>query len=435
MRPSKQRGRDDQRELRFEIERCFTEGLAVFPYSEIHLLEAANVTDPESRSEQIRFWNNVSGGYRFHDARTIELMQLEGILKGRSIRFARDLAIHRSQITFEEELPEPDLKAKAERADRFRDLVRYWASKVADDLKNKVRYREVDGLLRLISEDLSAFMKTGVLPMNRVFSKHNDLHSELCWHFRRQGSSTVWEDAYAWLKGNALTIPSLLVDFVGTEIVAEQFASDLQFRRKVENAEADHDANDLEAAAHWFLYADHVFADKKMVTFLFPQLRRVLLAQKGLFELPSKRPRLFSSRAEFSEFIRAFRATETVLNLEDELRVHDWRFKTLVYRIRTSDPLISRETISRSGTLEAEVLPGGGLRIDALNDQVTWDEMASCFQKLLGWIDEDGKAATITTAEWQDGRPRTRNALLTLGTLSLQIDDIRGELHCKLSPS
>src|SRR5207244_1302410 len=55
MRPSKYEGREIGRKLRREIERCVEDGLAIFPYSEVHLSEAANVTDPESRAEQIRF--------------------------------------------------------------------------------------------------------------------------------------------------------------------------------------------------------------------------------------------------------------------------------------------------------------------------------------------------------------------------------------------
>jgi len=46
MRPSKSHGREEKRQLRFEIERCVDNGLAVFPYSEVHLCEAANVVDP-----------------------------------------------------------------------------------------------------------------------------------------------------------------------------------------------------------------------------------------------------------------------------------------------------------------------------------------------------------------------------------------------------
>src|SRR6266436_6009888 len=63
--------------------RCLDGGIAIFPYSEVHLTEAANVSDPESRSEQIRFWENVSRQYRFHDAKAIESIQLQTILKHR----------------------------------------------------------------------------------------------------------------------------------------------------------------------------------------------------------------------------------------------------------------------------------------------------------------------------------------------------------------
>src|SRR6266566_2361800 len=97
MRPSKSQGREEKRQLRFEIERCVEEGLAIFPYSEVHLSEAANVTDPESRAEQIRFWKSVSKGYRFHDARVIERSQLQTLFEARPIRFARQLAVHHSQ--------------------------------------------------------------------------------------------------------------------------------------------------------------------------------------------------------------------------------------------------------------------------------------------------------------------------------------------------
>jgi hypothetical protein len=99
MRPSKQHGREPQRELRSEIERCVDSGIAIFPYSEVHLTEAANVSDPESRSEQIQFWEKVSRQYRFHDAKAIESIQLQTILKHRPVRFSRELAIHRSQLT------------------------------------------------------------------------------------------------------------------------------------------------------------------------------------------------------------------------------------------------------------------------------------------------------------------------------------------------
>jgi hypothetical protein len=434
MRPSKQHGREPQRELRSEIERCVDSGIAIFPYSEVHLTEAANVSDPESRSEQIQFWEKVSRQYRFHDAKAIESIQLQTILKHRPVRFSRELAIHKSQLTFEQELPPPDPDAKAKRAKSFRGLVEYWASKASEDLTEKIRHKEVEGMIRLIFEDLSNFLKTGDLPLNRIFSKHNELHSELCWRLREHGSNTntVFEDACCWLKDNALKIPSLLIDFVGTEYLAEQFATDAKFRKKVENAEADHDANDLEAAAHWFPYADFVFADTKVVTFLFPKLRSAV-TKAGSFEISAERPILFSSRAKFLNFLRELKPTEIVSTAEGEMQDDRGSVKMLLYILRTPESLISRETIERRRDLSAEILPGGGLRIDARGNETSWDMIASFFQEIRGYINEDGKAATVTTAEWKDRQAHASSALLTLGTLSLQIGDIRGALHCNLA--
>jgi len=119
MRPSKYKGREVERELRHEIEGCVDEDLAIFPYSEVHLSEAANVTDPESRAEQIRFWKRASKGYRFHDARAIETIQLQTVLKERPIRFARELAVHHSMLSFEQELPDRDPRGQ-KRGESFR---------------------------------------------------------------------------------------------------------------------------------------------------------------------------------------------------------------------------------------------------------------------------------------------------------------------------
>ena len=433
VRPSKQYGRSEQRELRSQIERCVDDGLAIFPYSEIHLLEAANVSDPESRAEQIRFWEKVSQRYRFHDARAIEVNQLHAILEKRPIRFSRELAIHRSQLKFEQELPNPDPEAKRRRAESFKGLAKYWASKLTKDLRGRIRHKEVEGMIGLILEDLANLLKTGSFPLHRIFSKHNDLHSELCWHLRQHGSSEPFEDACLWLKKNALRIPSILIDFLTTEYIAEQFATDAKFRKKVENAKADHDANDLEAGAHWFPYADCVFTDRKMAMFMLPKLRKELSRKVYSFQLLPNKPLLFSSRKEFLNFLCDLKPIEFVASAESELRNDRGGTKTLLYILRTPDPLISREAICEDEDLSAEILPGGGLRIDVRSPETSWDNVKSYFQEFRDYLREDGKAATVTTVEWEDHRPVTKSAFLTLGILSVKIGDIRGDLHCNLS--
>jgi hypothetical protein len=433
MRSSKQHGRSEQRALRLQIERCVDEGLAIFPYSEVHLSETANVSDQESRTEQVSFWDKVSQRYRFHDARAVEVNQLHAVLEERPVRFSRELAIHRSPLTFEQELPDPDLEAKKQRAESFKGLAKYWAGKLTHDLSGTIRHREVDGMIRLILEDLTNFLRTGTFPLHRIFSKHNDLHSELCWHLRDQGSAEPFEDALRWLQNNALRIPALLIDFLATEYIAEQFATDAKFRRKVEKAETDHDANDVEAAAHWFPYVDYVFTDKKMATFMFPKLRKELSRKVYAFHLSANKPLLFSSRREFLKFLRDLKPAESVASVESETQHTRGAAKTLLYILRTPDRLVSRETICEEADVNAEILSGGGLRIDVHSPEKSWDDVKSYFRQFRDNLCEDGKAATLTTVDWEDHRPVIKSAFLTLGVLSMKIGDIRGELHCDLS--
>jgi hypothetical protein len=142
---------------------------------------------------------------------------------------------------------------------------------------------------------------------------------------------------------------------------------------------------------------------------------------------------LFSSRTQFLNFLRDLKPTELVASAESELQNDRGEGKTLLYVLRTPDPLVSREAVYGNGDLSAEILPGGGLRIDTLSTETSWDNVRSCFQELGNYLQDSGKAATITTAEWKDRRPVTKSALVTLGTMSLKIGDIRGDIHCDLS--
>jgi hypothetical protein len=430
IRPSKQNGRNEQRALRFEIERCVADGLAVFPYSEVHLCEAANVADPESRAEQIRFWKKVSKRYRFHDARAMEAIQLRTLLEERPIRFARQMAIHRSQLNFDEELPDPDPQAKS-RAESFRGLAQHWASKPTKQLRGSVHQKEVDGMIRLIWEDLFTLLETGNIPLNRIFSKHNELHSEVCEYVREQGSSTAFEDACVWLKQNALRIPSLLINFLGIEYIAEEFATDLKSRKKVENAELDHDLNDLEALAHWFPYVDCAFTDTKMAGCVFPRLRKALCTKARSFKLVREKPLLFSSRAMFLQFLRDLRPIETVASIDNELGDERESTKTLLYVLRTPNPLISREALKAGDRITAEILPGGGLRIDAMK-RASWNTVVATFRTIQHYVPKDGKAATLVAAEWNH-QPRVSSMFLSLGTCLLKLEGLARRIRTALA--
>jgi hypothetical protein len=431
MRRSKCDGREEKRQLRFEIERCIDNGLAIFPYSEVHLSEAANVVDPESRAEQIRFWKKVSKGYRFHDARAIETIQLQTLLKERPIRFARQLAIHHSQLSFDEELPDLDPRAQ-NRGEAFRPLAQYWASKQTAELRDSVHQAEVDAIIRLIWEDFFTLLRTGDIPLNRIFSKHNDLHTEVCEYLREQGSELHSEDACVWLKENALRIPSLVINFLGVEYIAGEYATDLRSRKKVENAKLDHDLNDLEALAHWFPYADCAFTDTKMATSVFPRLRKTVSTKRHSFKLPQGRPMLFWSRPEFVEFLGELSASESAASIDSEVRDDRQSEKTLLYVLRDPEFLVSREALGTGESTTAEILPGGGLRIDAKNEE-TWDTIVNTFRKMQRYIPEDGKSARILAVDWNNQQPRVGTMFLSFGTCLLKLDGLADRISAALA--
>lgn len=430
MRPSKHAGRDGQRQLRCEIERCVDDGLAVFPYSEVHLCETANVVDPESRAEQIRFWRKVSKGYRFHNARGIEALQLRSLLEKRPIRFARQMAIHRSQAGFDEESLEPDPRGK-NRTESFHGLARHWANKQMGQLRGSVHQKEVDGMIRLIWEDFSTLLRTGNIPLNRIFSKHNDLHSEVCEYLREQGSTTAFEDACVWLKENALRIPSLLINFLGIEYIAEEFATDLRSKRKVENAELDHDLNDLEALAHWFPYVDCAFTDTKMASSVFPRLRKTLTTKPHPFKLPEGNPVLFSARASFLQFLQKLGPIETIASIDSELEYERGSTKSLLYVLRAPNRLISRDELEWENGITAEILPGGGLRIDA-KKEASWDVIVDTFRTIQYYVPKDGKAATLIAVEWKNHQPRVSSMFLSFGTCLLNLDGLADRIGAAL---
>lgn len=431
VRPSKYAGREIGRQLRREIERCADEGLAIFPYSEVHLSEAANVTDPESRAEQIRFWNRACKGYRFHDARIVERTQLETLLEEQPIRFARELAVHRSPLRFEEELPDPDPRGQS-RGNSFRGLAEYWARKPLDKLRGNVHQTEVDAIIRLIWEDLFTLLRTGQIPFNRLFSKHNDLFTEVCDYLRAKGSVTAFEDACAWLQENARRIPSLLINVLGVEYIAEEYAADLRSRKKVENAELNHDFNDLEALSHWFPYVDCAFTDRKIATGVFPRLRKAVRTKKHSFSLPHGRPTLLSSLPELLKFLQDLSAAEFAASIDGELQNHRESKKTLLYVLRKPEFLKSRETIQTANSTTAEILPGGGLRIDATTEE-TWEMIVNTFLQMEYFIPKDGKSATIVAVDRSDEHPRVASMFLSFGTSLLKRDHLADRISAALA--
>ena len=201
---------------------------------------------------------------------------------------------------------------------------------------------------------LFTLLRTGQIPFNRLFSKHNDLFTEVCEYLRERGSIAVFEDACAWLKENARRIPSLLINVLGVEHIAEEYAADLRSRKKVENAELDHDFNDLEALSHWFPYADCAFTDRKMANTIFPRLRKAVSAKRHSLSLPHDRPTLLSSLPELLKFLQDLSASESAVSVDSELRNDHQSKKTLLYVLREPELLFSREAVVTGNSATAD---------------------------------------------------------------------------------
>jgi hypothetical protein len=166
----------------------------------------------------------------------------------------------------------------------------------------------------------------------------------------------------------------------------------------------------------------------------FPRLRKALSTKRHSFKLPEARPVLFSSRDKFLEFLRQLSASEGAASINSELRDNRQSNKTLLYVLRDPEFLVSREALDTGDTTSAQVLPGGGLRIDAKNEE-TWDTIVNAFRKMQNYIPKDGKAATIVAVDWNNERPRSGTLFLSLGTCLLKLDCLADRISAALASS
>src|SRR5260370_25335208 len=83
------------------IVRVVDEKIAVFPYSEIHFSESANMSDA-SKAQLAQFWERVSRGYRFAQSKDIRARQFVDLLHGKAMRFRPQLFVFQDVLKFAE---------------------------------------------------------------------------------------------------------------------------------------------------------------------------------------------------------------------------------------------------------------------------------------------------------------------------------------------
>jgi len=94
--------------------------------------------------------------------------------------------------------------------------------------------------------------------------------------------------------------------------------------------------------------------------------------------------------------------------------------------------LISREALTKGDSTTAEILPGGGLRIDAKNNEA-WEAIVKTFVRTERHIPKDGKAARLVAVDWNNNDPRVATTFLSFGTCLLKLDGLADRITAALA--
>src|ERR1022692_5034231 len=134
------------------IFRLVDEKIAVFPYSEIHLSESANMSEA-SKAQLANFGERVSRGYRFAQGRDIRARQFVDLLHGKPMRFRPHLFVFQDVLDFARSVDWPtDPAVRDSRSTRLREVVGYWASLTKEEIDLRIRNAEAATPARLLVE-------------------------------------------------------------------------------------------------------------------------------------------------------------------------------------------------------------------------------------------------------------------------------------------
>lgn len=288
-------------------------------------------------------------------------------------------------------------------------------------MSDNVREQELNGIVKLIVEDLARLIVQGAFPLNRIWSDHNHLLSTIGWHFELKDVPMPFEQILTWIQENGLKIPWLFIDCVGTEFLAQQFAFDLKRgKKKVENAQLDHDIYALRMAAHFFPYCDAVFTDSKLANDILPRIRRSNRISSPIYSKEGK-DRVFSDHGSFLEFLEELSPIIESTSVRTEAA--DEFFKMVLYLCRESDPLISRELLA-SSPFPSEILRGGGLKVWSQTSNVEWDQILAEFRKLRDEYMESAGEGRLMALERNGGIVVKWDGTIPFGIFTSEYDDM-----------
>lgn len=366
---------------------------AVFPYSEIHFAESANMSDA-SKAQLAQFWERVSRGYRFAEGKDIRAQQFLDLLHRKAMRFRPHLFVFQDILNFAKSVDWPiDPATRDSRSSRLREVVGYWASLTKKQIGLRIRNAEAATPARMLVDMFNKALRGESPSLAEIDSEYNTISSELAWAFRDLApGDEAWFHAVKFMRDHALKVPAVEIECVGLEALAEQYAIDNPKRRAVGKSQLDHDSNDLAAASNFVPYCVGGLLDANAVTIV----RR---AYKKMRKTP---PNLFSYQEldAFNQFLETLPKPEEKTVSQRELERSIGR---VVFTIpRDGKELIGREALGRENGVGRELLPFGGVKVSSESD-VPWRTMLTMLESIEKEFGAGGEAILYGGTSTKDG--------------------------------
>ncbi len=286
-------------------------GKAVYPYSELHLIESAAM-NAESRRRIGQFWDAVSRGFRFIQQKRIRSSQFKATLLAEPIRFRPHLVLYpetRSNFDYWIYTHEPE-SARARR-EQLHLVVEHWATLNRQDIDRRIRQAEANALPKLVLQLFNRMLRHELPSLGELDSEYVEISSELSWTLRDRGrgDDTLFE-AIRFMQEHALDVPAIAIECTGLEALAERYAADNVRRSSIHKSKLDHDSNDLAALSNFVPYCIAGTTDAKALGIM----------QRAFKKMGTTPPRLFALRdvEKFTAFVTELPAPVTEIHPEAE---------------------------------------------------------------------------------------------------------------------
>jgi hypothetical protein len=329
-------------------------GKALFPYSELHLIESASM-DWSGRKRMTEFWDTVSAGYRFIQQKNIRSSQFKAILVQKPIRLRPHLVLYKErESSFGYWIYRSEPESARQRSEQLRLVVERWSRLKRDEIDGKIRRAEANALPKLVVQLFTKMLRHELPSLAELDSEYVEISSELSWALRDlgHGDDTLLE-AVRFMQEHALEVPAIAIDCVGLEALAERYAKDHPQPSSVDKSELDHDSNDLAALSNFVPYCAAGTTDAKAAGIIVRAYKK----------MKAQAPTIFTLRTieKFTTFIRELPMPTLEVDVENEAM--NAASQCLLLLRREPDILIDREPFSPRNGVQREMIPLGGLKV------------------------------------------------------------------------